>query len=69
MDYSAIIRASLLEVYPNQVAIMKSLATKLVNAAYNSNWQEVEATLMSVSVISKVCAEMVREENTNEALV
>lgn len=69
MDYSALIRDSLQEVYPNRVAIMEALAGQLMEASASSDHIKVEATLVSISVISKVCAEIVREEITNEALV
>lgn len=68
-DFSAVIRASLRDVYPNQKAIMESLSDKLIEASTSPDLIKVEATLISVSMISKVCAEMVREEITNEALV
>lgn len=65
MDFSNIVRDSLLEVYPTNSAIMESLAHNLMKASISSDPELIEATLISTSIISKVCLNIVREEATN----
>jgi hypothetical protein len=65
MDFSNIVRDSLLEVYPNNSAIMESLAHNLMKASISTDSELIEATLVSTSIISKVCLNIVREEKTN----
>jgi hypothetical protein len=65
MDFSNIVRDSLLEVYPNNSAIMESLAHNLIKASISTDSELIEATLVSTSIISKVCLNIVREEKTN----
>ena len=69
MDYTNLIKESLLEVYPTPAAIMESSAQKLMAASVSNDAEFVEATLVAVSVTTKVCLQIVREEKTNEALV
>ena len=60
-----IVRDSLLEVYPTNSAIMESLARNLTKASMCSDFQLIEATLISTSVIVKICLNIVREEESN----
>lgn len=62
MDFSTIVRDSLLEVYPTNSAIMESLATNLMEASTSPDPEFIEAILVSTSIISKICLNIVREE-------
>ena len=69
MDFTNLIKESILEIYPTPAAIMENSAHKLMAASVSNDAEFVEATLVAVSMTTKICLNIVREENKNEALV
>lgn len=65
MDYAEMIKDSLLEVYSTPSNIMSTSAQKLMDASVSSDLEFIESTLIAVTMITKVCLEIVREESVN----
>jgi hypothetical protein len=65
MDYGNLIKESILEVYPTPSIIMRESAQILMNASVSSDSEFIESSLTAVTMITKVCLEIVREESVN----
>ena len=65
MDYAEMIKDSLLEVYSTPSNIMSTSAQKLMDASVSSDLEFIESTLIAVTMITKVCLQIVREESVN----
>ena len=65
MDYGNLIKESILEVYPTPSIIMRESAQMLMNASVSSDSEFIESSLTAVTMITKVCLEIVREESVN----
>jgi len=65
MDYANMIKDSLIEVYQTPSNIMSSSAQKLMDASVSSDLEFIESTLIAVTMITKVCLQIVREESVN----
>ena len=59
------IKDSLLEVYSTPSNIMSTSAQKLMDASVSSDLEFIESTLIAVTMITKVCLQIVREESVN----
>ena len=65
MDYANMIKDSLLEVYQTPSNIMSNSAQKLMDASVSGDLEFIESTLIAVTMITKVCLQIVREESVN----
>lgn len=65
MNYGNLIKESILEVYPTPSIIMRESAQMLMNASVSSDSEFIESSLTAVTMITKVCLEIVREESVN----
>ncbi len=65
MDYGNLIKESILEVYPTPSIIMRESAQMLMNASVSSDSEFIESSLTAVTMITKVCLQIVREESVN----
>jgi hypothetical protein len=65
MDYANLIKESILEVYPTPSIIMRESAQMLMNASVSSDSEFIESSLTAVTMITKVCLQIVREESVN----
>ena len=65
MDYANMIKDSLLEVYSTPSNIMSTSAQKLMDASVSGDLEFIESTLIAVTMITKVCLQIVREESVN----
>jgi len=65
MDYGNLIKESILEVYPTPSIIMRESAQMLMNASVSSDSEFIESSLTAVTMITKVCLQIVREESIN----
>jgi len=65
MDYDNLIKESILEVYPTPSIIMRESAQMLMNASVSSDSEFIESSLTAVTMITKVCLQIVREESVN----
>ena len=65
MDYAEMIKDSLLEVYSTPSNIMSTSAQKLMDASVSGDLEFIESTLIAVTMITKVCLQIVREESVN----
>jgi hypothetical protein len=65
MDYGNLIKESILEVYPTPSIIMHESAQMLMNASVSSDSKFIESSLTAVTMITKVCLQIVREESVN----
>ena len=65
MDHAEMIKDSLLEVYQTPSNIMSTSAQKLMDASVSGDLEFIESTLIAVTMITKVCLQIVREESVN----
>ena len=65
MNYANMIKDSLLEVYQTPSNIMSTSAQKLMDASVSGDLEFIESTLIAVTMITKVCLQIVREESVN----
>jgi len=65
MDFTNLIKESILEVYPTPSIIMRESAQKLINASVSSDSEFIESSLIAVNMITKICLQIVREESFN----
>lgn len=65
MDYAEMIKDSLLEVYQTPSKIMSTSAQKLMDASVSSDSEFIQSTLIAVSMTTKICLQIVREESVN----
>ena len=65
MDFTDLVKESILEVYPTPSIIMRESANKLMVASASSDSEFIESSLIAVNMITKVCLQIVREESVN----
>lgn len=65
MDFTDLIKESILDVYPTPSMIMSSSAQKLMDASVSTDSEFIESSLIAVNMITKICLQIVREESFN----
>jgi hypothetical protein len=65
MDFTNLVKESILEIYPTPSIIMRESAQKLMTASASSDSEFIESSLIAVNMITKVCLEIIREESVN----